>query len=480
MKYIEEISLKNFQSHKNTNIKFNKGLNIIVGPSDSGKTAILRAIKWVLYNEPLGDYFIREGETNCSVKITFNNGVKVERYRDRSKNQYNIYLGDEVMTFEGFGSSVPLEVKEAIGIDKIELDQKESRSINLAEQLDGPFLISEKDSIKASSIGRLVGANIVDDALRESLKDSRNISQVKNQLEEENLGLNEEIKSFTYIDKIEEKILILEKILEDIKSKEVKKEKLSRILEEYSTLKSLKGKDLVLIKSLENIGGIDIRKIEVFIKTYTELVGKKSSLEYIEKALVLQNKLLDGVKNIGEVSLNIENLGLAIKKLSYLTNLSNKFKEVYLEKKKLDALNESLKDVTRIDTEKIDVLIQNYRNINRINTRWKDIKTSITSGRQYLSKLDGLKIVEKNYNDLDEIIKLYTKISILYEKHKSNLQSFSLGRDFMEEEKSKTIKLLGEYKNLLRQAEVCPFCLSSISENHIDEIISKYLEEEGI
>ena len=59
MRYIKKIILENFQSHKYSVIELNEELNVIVGPSDSGKSAIIRGLKWALYNEPSGDYFIR-------------------------------------------------------------------------------------------------------------------------------------------------------------------------------------------------------------------------------------------------------------------------------------------------------------------------------------------------------------------------------------------------------------------------------------
>lgn len=62
MIHLKRVRLENFQSHRNSVIDFDRGLNVIVGPSDSGKSAIIRAIKWALYNEPSGNYFIREGE----------------------------------------------------------------------------------------------------------------------------------------------------------------------------------------------------------------------------------------------------------------------------------------------------------------------------------------------------------------------------------------------------------------------------------
>lgn len=108
MKYISKIIIENFQSHSLSVFTLKQGLNVIVGPSDSGKSAVIRALKWVLYNEPAGDFFIREGEKECSVTVEFNDGTTLKRYRSRSKNGYVlINPDDEEMRFEGIGSGVP-------------------------------------------------------------------------------------------------------------------------------------------------------------------------------------------------------------------------------------------------------------------------------------------------------------------------------------------------------------------------------------
>lgn len=58
MNYIKSIEIENFQSHKYSKLDFSERLNVIVGPSDNGKSAIIRALKWVLFNEPKGTDFI--------------------------------------------------------------------------------------------------------------------------------------------------------------------------------------------------------------------------------------------------------------------------------------------------------------------------------------------------------------------------------------------------------------------------------------
>ncbi len=48
MIYIKELKIQNFKSVDSEIIEFNKGLNILVGPNNSGKTNIIDAIDLLL------------------------------------------------------------------------------------------------------------------------------------------------------------------------------------------------------------------------------------------------------------------------------------------------------------------------------------------------------------------------------------------------------------------------------------------------
>lgn len=56
-----KLRIQNFQAHKDTTIEFDR-IATIVGPSDIGKSAVLRALKWVAKNEPKGISFVRDGD----------------------------------------------------------------------------------------------------------------------------------------------------------------------------------------------------------------------------------------------------------------------------------------------------------------------------------------------------------------------------------------------------------------------------------
>ena len=173
--YIKRLSLKNFQSHRETDFEFEPGLNIIVGPSDQGKSSVIRAMRWLIFNEPRGTGFIRVGETRCQVRMELCNGVVVERIRDES-NRTNRYLleipGEEAMVFEGFNREVPLEIRQALGIQKMVIDHDRAIEVNLATQLESPFLLNESGTTRSKILGRMANLHIIDAAQRETLRDN--------------------------------------------------------------------------------------------------------------------------------------------------------------------------------------------------------------------------------------------------------------------------------------------------------------------
>lgn len=62
-----KVHVQNFQSLKDAQLDV-EGLTVIVGPSDLGKSALVRAIEAALFNLP-GDYFVRAGATFAEVHL---------------------------------------------------------------------------------------------------------------------------------------------------------------------------------------------------------------------------------------------------------------------------------------------------------------------------------------------------------------------------------------------------------------------------
>lgn len=83
------VNLHNFQSIGSANLEFVEGLNLIVGQSNSGKTAILRAINSVVDNPSRGKLYIKKGNKSTEVKINFE-GKEICWRRTPSDIEYEI------------------------------------------------------------------------------------------------------------------------------------------------------------------------------------------------------------------------------------------------------------------------------------------------------------------------------------------------------------------------------------------------------
>jgi exonuclease SbcC len=206
MKQITNLLIENFQSHSRSEFVFSKGLNVIIGPSDNGKSAVLRAIRWALYNEPRGSDFVRSGARECRVTVTMSDGVEIVRELQlrasgaAARSRYIVRSpGEEPQVFEGFGTEVPAEVVRAHGMPQVLLDTDKRVVLSFASQLEGPFLMTESGSLRARAIGRLLGVHVVDAAARNTQKDLRAVKQEIGRLEQRTQQYDTELQQYADI-----------------------------------------------------------------------------------------------------------------------------------------------------------------------------------------------------------------------------------------------------------------------------------------
>ena len=92
MKKITKLEIRNFKSHKHTVVEFGD-FTAILGATNDGKSAMLAALKWALYNTPSGTGFIRHGMALCMVEVSFDDGSILTRLRssEDATEQQNKY-----------------------------------------------------------------------------------------------------------------------------------------------------------------------------------------------------------------------------------------------------------------------------------------------------------------------------------------------------------------------------------------------------
>lgn len=477
MIYIKKVILENFQSHKYTEIEFDKYLNVIVGPSDHGKTAIIRGIKWALFNEPSGDYFIREGETECSVTIFFSNNTKIKRYRSKSKNYYYICdnEGNETV-LEGFGTKLPEEVIEKTSIKKILLDSNVSNAINIGEQLEGPFLLSETTSTRANAIGRLVGVHIIDDALRDTLRDINKLRGKKRIYEETLEKLNKELKEYDYLDKLQLVSKKLTVIKEKIREKQNKLDNLSRRQEELNKI----NKDILLYKKflskleeLDRISEIE-KELGVKIKSFSYIANRYERINEIKKSIEKDKLILRSLMNIEKIEKSykiISNKEKRLLKLIELYSTNNYIKEKVLENK---YILYKLKDISVIE-KNIVIIEENCKKLNSVvalKNKIDKVNKSLSIGKVYIEKLSIIEPLFNLKNSIEEKYKLLENLLTIKTKYEHINNAYTDTHKKLIKIQNNIKNLLRQYEDILNNLEVCPVCYSSIDKNSIKNIIN--------
>lgn len=153
----ETLSIQNFQAHTKLHIDFDPHITTIVGPSDAGKSAIIRALRWVCTNLPGGTAYIHHGAAGATVRLGVDGHV-VARRRAEAGDVNEYHLDDN--RFVAFGRTVPDAIADLINMD----------ATGWQQQHDAPYWFAETAGEVSRQLNTIVNLGIIDDTLAAVLK----------------------------------------------------------------------------------------------------------------------------------------------------------------------------------------------------------------------------------------------------------------------------------------------------------------------
>lgn len=133
-----KVNLENFQSISKGTLEFVQGINIIVGQSNSGKSAILRAIKGTVLNPNGSQKYIQKGTDGFKVGIEYE-GNSIEWARGTKSSPKYVVNGEEYLKV---GSSNLTDVLDKSGFV---LDEGKNL-MNIESELELPFPFDKSNS----------------------------------------------------------------------------------------------------------------------------------------------------------------------------------------------------------------------------------------------------------------------------------------------------------------------------------------------
>jgi hypothetical protein len=196
---LTNIRIKNFQSIGNIDLTVD-GFTVIVGKSDIGKSAVIRAIDAALSNQT-GSDFIRHGQKKTSVEIDYKD-LKIHWEKgDTSSYKVN---GE---SFTKLNRAVPKPMVDA-GFSKIDVGDQKINPL-VASQFEPLFLLDKQGSVITEVLSALYKLNVIstaDDKCQKILKSSKTLFKTR-ELDLE--SVQKKLESYKDFDSIKSDVLEL-------------------------------------------------------------------------------------------------------------------------------------------------------------------------------------------------------------------------------------------------------------------------------
>lgn len=183
----ERLLIQNFQTHEKLRVDLDPAITSIVGPSDVGKSAIIRALRWVCTNQPNGDAFVRYGSKGTTVQLVLDGGFVIARRRS-SNGTVNEYKLDE-QEFVSFKTAVPEPIEQLLNLG----------TVSWQGQHDQSFWFSNTPGEVSRQLNAIVDLGIIDETLA-GVARVLNKARTKLEVAEENLTkAKKERDSFAWV-----------------------------------------------------------------------------------------------------------------------------------------------------------------------------------------------------------------------------------------------------------------------------------------
>ncbi len=500
--FIEEIHIKDILSHRESKIRFKKGLNVIIGPNGAGKSTIIDSLVYALLVYGAGSEeikrtskadMVRAGAGRGDIRVVFSvGGHRYELQRTlslRGESEDTLKQLSPVQRLIAVKSSVPREIYKILGISEPRI----LTSTVIARQDYINEILLEKPSERRERLLKLLGLDKLESArervkgIKEKLGDEYNKLTLeigrKKQIENELRIIEEEIRvKKEELAKLRPQLDELQKILVD---KEGKREKIYRLLENLDVLRLHRYLLEELVKrrreykeikeKFSRYKDLDIERLKELREGMTANINR---IRELESEIDKRNKELSNLRSSINNILNEIYPYLDEVRRNTLRNLieNNKYSEAQ------DTLNQLIKEIndsimiTRAQLQIYESFIKSFRETDRCPICGSPLT------RDKLDHLlkeheDSIKRLSEEINSRSDLLK---RLRDIFNKFNENIRYVDMIQNLLNERNNELLKRRASVDDFLR---LCSDTLSNISGERIDSydiclgIIKKIFEE---
>jgi exonuclease SbcC len=475
--------MKNIKSYKESDgIVFSQGINAICGPNGVGKSTILEAIGFALFDARAHktNNFIREGEKKGEITVSFIDSMDEREYQAvRPVGSGTPYIYDP-------------EIKRKIvtGKDDYFTWLKDHMEVSATADLNALFadavgvpqgnltaVFSETPRIRKSKFDPLLQVEDYESAWKQ-LRTS--ISQLESQshlLETNIASLHAKLERLPSIQEDEKKLINV--IEEDEVEQEKMADELKQTFEKKTNLDELE----ILIQNTKNqienlqskINGL-IALLEDSKKSVEEAVKAKNTVDEVKEGYVAYKRAQAALKELETQRLKRDELR---------EKLAETSKSIALSQQSIDGLNEQLTEITKAESLEIQLkpkvekqeeletqlkyLEKSKNDLENTQKRNADernrLATLFVEKEELVKKIGRLVEIEKELEELDDDRQRLTEkeasISAYFDQ--ANIRRIQI---------KERITILDQ-----TEGAMCPVCQQELDEQHAQELEHKYQQE---
>lgn len=436
-----KLQIENFQSIRKSEINLNKFV-AIVGPTNRGKSAVIRALRVIFYNEWNLSY-LRLGSKECKICIVFDDnegGTLSSISLEKPINTYRILFKDGTeKVYPKVGIEVPEEIKE-LGFKILQSDREDKFNLNFQGQLDPLFLIGQSEVVITSFFNTVFKITKFERALKDINNDSGKISREYEAKNEKLLLTQNELTQVSQeMVEVEREVLKLDILLNDINilSNNIRDIEQSEV--KFDVIKSI-GEQI----GLYGLVVVDMCKYTTYIKRNVDFINKYTLLKdyelklqqinedlcnlhnkhdvmnsifsYIKTYIKCASNLTEADKYISKIKMNHSEFNIIKKKeitiisiISFVEGYLNNITNIGSIKYFCDSLNEIDRVLVGL-REKANVMVN-------LNTSLKHVHNNGIKFKDNIEKLNQIILNLVNNNEsINKLTNNYKTITLLFDE----------------------------------------------------------------
>ena len=355
-----KVNLENFQSISKADLEFVQGINIIVGQSNSGKSAILRAIKGAVLNPNGSQRYIKNGEKQFKVNVEYE-GNNIGWTREGNKSPKYIINGEEYLKV---GSSNLQDVCPKSGFV---LDER-GNLMNIESELELPFPFDKSNS----ELFKLFEKNIF------CVSDSSSVTKFIKADEEEANRLKD---NSTYeLDRIKQKLEAINELEQEID--------LNKLINGRNTLSNLMNKSNEIKLDIQNLSGIiEAGKV---LKKAVPTIEVNTNLQHDYYKLQEDVCKLNEIRGVGAVLKATPTASTPkVFNISEYSELKNSIIQLNKAEETISILRPLESPTTRVLDEEYTSLRNDINSLQKLREQALVIQKNITDNKELLTQLEA-------------------------------------------------------------------------------------------